>query len=398
MEMLVVVTIIAILAGLMLPALNVAREAGRRTACQSNLRQLGMGLSQYAQQNQAFCSGAFCWNYDGAVTQIGWVADLVGEGLVVGNMLCPSNNRQIADVYADLLGATIDGGGNMTLASGSAGDPCRASYRLGSAPTTQLDGTTLMNPCYKIATSGYATGETRASVVQTQIFSAGYNTNYTASWFLVRSGVLLNSIGNLSSLTIGGTACEQSLASRESTLGPLTPARVEGGAAPASLVPLMGCGGASNMLTQNVGPNVAGAQTTVAFTAGPVINQLGVSGGSIMSPPNSFPSGTTRQGASGWWGVWNDYTTQDYRGFAPVHRGLCNVLFADGSVRSLVDTNNDGQLNDGFLGTPAANNGFTDNYVPYNPSGGSAAATPEVGPSQIYNGWSLKPQEQTFGQ
>src|SRR5438552_13298062 len=47
-EMLVVIAIIAILAGMLLPALAKAKEEGRRIACVNNIRQLGLSLSMYA--------------------------------------------------------------------------------------------------------------------------------------------------------------------------------------------------------------------------------------------------------------------------------------------------------------------------------------------------------------
>jgi prepilin-type N-terminal cleavage/methylation domain-containing protein/prepilin-type processing-associated H-X9-DG protein len=48
-ELLVVIAIIAILASILFPVFGRARENARRTSCQSNLKQLGLGFMQYAQ-------------------------------------------------------------------------------------------------------------------------------------------------------------------------------------------------------------------------------------------------------------------------------------------------------------------------------------------------------------
>ncbi len=48
-ELLVVISIIAILAAILFPVFGRARENARRSSCQSNLKQIGLGLTQYLQ-------------------------------------------------------------------------------------------------------------------------------------------------------------------------------------------------------------------------------------------------------------------------------------------------------------------------------------------------------------
>lgn len=57
-ELLVVVAIIAILLSILLPSLSKARAVAKRVACSSNLRQAGVGMRAYAEENSDWAPGA----------------------------------------------------------------------------------------------------------------------------------------------------------------------------------------------------------------------------------------------------------------------------------------------------------------------------------------------------
>src|SRR5437763_14496097 len=56
-ELLVVIGIIALLIGILLPALNKARESARRVACISNMRQIAAAVLSFANEHQGFVPG-----------------------------------------------------------------------------------------------------------------------------------------------------------------------------------------------------------------------------------------------------------------------------------------------------------------------------------------------------
>jgi len=205
----------------------------------------------------------------------------------------------------------------------------------------------------------------RRSWIEERIFNKGYNTNYTATWFLCRSGVLLNNGGQVESRT---GSCLADITSVQSTMGPLSQSKTDASVISSSTIPLIGCGAAkpNEMLVDAMGGVKAGKPVTYPMTGGPVLR--------TTMQPLAVADNTTKEGAAGWWAQWNYQTRQDYRQFSPVHGGICNVLFADGSVQAIIDDNDDGLLNTGFDASVA--NGFIDNTL-------------EVPHEDIFSGWSL---------
>ncbi|MBN2293864.1 MAG: DUF1559 domain-containing protein [Pirellulales bacterium] len=366
-EMLVVIAIIGLLVALLLPAIVAAREAARSTQCKSNLRQFAIGIEMFADRDPEgrLCTGAYDWRRDGCPDTWGWVADLVNSGSCQpGKLLCPTNPLLAPEKWNDMIGSTATNNGKNGCPPKRLGDGVcglGATYDTASATWSGLfAGTSEDSP-------------ERSDLLARSIFEKGYNTNYVAGWYLVRSALkLTNNAGVIEFISGSGNA-----KGLEQTRGPITRRMIASSNTPSSNIPLIGDGSPGDpseaILTTAVKKDPAnsgwmssfglsastnevaetylqqGERLVEAFNDGPAqFSGTGVAlipGGTDLTNQMACESGLggcpAADSTEGGW-------LQDTRDWFAVHNGTCNILMADGSVKTFVDQNGDGYLNPGF--------------------------------------------------
>jgi prepilin-type N-terminal cleavage/methylation domain-containing protein/prepilin-type processing-associated H-X9-DG protein len=115
-ELLVVIAIIAILASILFPVFGRARENARRSSCQSNLKQIGLGIMQYTQDYDERFPMRYYGGAPAAVQNANsWRRQIFPYVKSTQLFACPSNTKN-ATIADDSVPATMTAAGLPTNA------------------------------------------------------------------------------------------------------------------------------------------------------------------------------------------------------------------------------------------------------------------------------------------
>ncbi|QDT66394.1 DUF1559 family PulG-like putative transporter [Calycomorphotria hydatis] len=387
-ELLVVITIIAILVSFAVPAIFAVRETARGTQCQNNLRQFGIALHAHAtgDPEERFCTGAHDFFRDGCPDTFGWVADVVNQGAGFPSLdICPSSecggsqalNGLLGDEDSDFSSIPTDDVDFPTDKDGNEADSLKAGRCedvLGDAPSAVAQ-----------VADASRTSETEA------LLQRGYGTNYASSWFLARRAVSDDGFDD-------STGQFSQTRGKGGTEGGLRRYELDNAAVPSTRVPFLGCATAGDVtkslllgdldLDGNGSKDlIRGDRLAASSCLGPAFSNTEKTGGTgdfIVTVDQVDPSDKTfapeviKEEVDAYLSDPGSASVfQDTRSWFAWHgsgtKRSLNVLMADGSVTKFTDSNRDGFFNPGFqahAGTPYQEEfaGFSSNEIDLPPA------------------------------
>lgn len=402
------------------------REAARTATCQNNLRQFGIGLNIFGERdaNRRYCTGAFDLRRDGCPDVNSWVGNLIAIGAgSAGKMLCPTSDLRGTEKLNELIGYQIpDTDPVTTTLAGVKMSDITSGFCRNFEISVDPDGITGSGdeqPNVGLQTVGSVQ---RIKVVQKAV-EDGFNTNYAASWFLIRGANRFHNAGTPNNLYTLGNQRD-----RSGGFAGVAVRYVEKSFVATSAIPFLGDAAPGDiniaLLRDDLGNSLSkGSRLAESTSRGPgemieddphAIQTLSKSSGGnsdltlddardlllgdVLPLPDEDGFGgvdldgdgatnpNIHEEVNGYGGPDGRLFLQDYRAFQATHgsgkqKGV-NMLFADSSVKNLIDLNSDGYFNQGFPldahgdgdeAANAANFGFTNNRC-------------EVAPAELWSG------------
>ncbi|MDY3553919.1 DUF1559 domain-containing protein [Gemmata sp. JC717] len=179
-ELLVVIAIIAILIGLLLPAVQKVREAAARTQCINNLKQMGLALHSFHDANQVLPQGQSPWSsynvspYEGAWSWQGYILPYMEQDNAYKQAKAWQNasntyswNNPTAALKMKLYTCPADSRGPVSYPGASAGlnvDQALTGY-LGNSGTTSASNDGVLYMGSKVTLVGISDGTSNTLLV-----------------------------------------------------------------------------------------------------------------------------------------------------------------------------------------------------------------------------------------